>query len=116
MFTTARISVQARSSRSSLSVRCELKEGARVRVKAPVTIYHVGKFKEGLNLEGKEGTVVQNVAQYKGQELSANLPWKVEFAVPAPDGGAKPVKVLTHMVRNPGDIYNKHKKFHNDIF
>lgn len=77
-------------------MRCEIKEGAKVRVTAPIEVYHVGKFKDGLKLQGLEGTVVQNVTQYNGIELSANLPWKVQFEVPAGDG--KPVKVLAHLV------------------
>jgi hypothetical protein len=44
-----------------------------------------------------EGEVKSNESEYKGQTLSANLPWKVQFAVPAPDGG-KDIKVLAHLV------------------
>lgn len=80
-----------------MAVRAELQCGAKVKVVAPITVYHVGKFKGGLNLEGKEGVVVQNVSDYQGQTLSANLPWKVEFQVPGPEG--KNVKVLAHLVR-----------------
>ena len=36
-----------------------------------------------------------DVRQYEGQELSATLPWKVEFQVEAEDG--KSVKVLAHL-------------------
>ncbi|EFN58845.1 hypothetical protein CHLNCDRAFT_140698 [Chlorella variabilis] len=81
----------------------QLAEGARVKVKAPVKVYHVGKYKAGLELEGMEGTVVQpNVCDYKHHDgkkhdLSATLPVKVQFMVPAPDGG-KDVKVLVHLV------------------
>jgi hypothetical protein len=67
----------------------------------------VGKFKKGLSLEGLEGTVLSNETQYHDKDgepitLSANLPWKVEFKVPAPDGG-KDVKVLAHLVSG-GDV------------
>lgn len=60
-----------------------LSEGSRVRVTAPIKVFHVPKYKAGLELQGKEGTVVQpNVCDYKhhdGQkhQLSANLPVKV---------------------------------------
>lgn len=58
-------------------------DGARVRVTAPIKVYHVGKFKGGLELQGLEATVVQaDVRNYKHHdgnqhELSANLPIKV---------------------------------------
>lgn len=72
---------------------------------------HVGKFKEGLQLQGREGVVQKNEAQYnwKGQDmaLSANLPWKVQFSVDGPEG--KPVKVIAHLVR-PG-VTHIHRGF-----
>lgn len=82
----------------------QLAEGSRVKVTAPVKIYHVPKYKEGLDLQGMEGTVLQpNVCDYKhhdGQkhELSATLPVKCQFLVPPP-GGGKELKVLVHLVR-----------------
>jgi len=81
--------------RQSLVCRASVSAGQQVRVKAPVTVYHVGKFKSGLSLEGKTGTVIGDVRQYEDQELSATLPWKVEFEVEAEDG--KSVKVLAHL-------------------
>ena len=39
---------------------------------------------------------MQVVQLYKGAKLSANLPYKVEFAIP--QEGAKPVKLLAHLV------------------
>jgi hypothetical protein len=81
----------------------ELAEGARIRVKTSVKIYHSGKFKGGLDLQGMEGTVVKpNVCDYKHHDgkqhlLSANLPVQVQFMAPAPDGG-KDVKILAHLV------------------
>lgn len=69
--------------------------GAQVRVIKPVQVYHVGKFNDGLSLEGRVGTVVEDVSAYEGKVLSATLPYKVEFSV---DGeGDKPVKVLAHV-------------------
>lgn len=61
----------------------QLEKGARVRVTAPIKVFHVPKFKAGLDLEGKEGEVVQpDVCDYKHHDgkrhqLSANLPVKV---------------------------------------
>ncbi|KAI3436639.1 hypothetical protein D9Q98_006055 [Chlorella vulgaris] len=86
-------------------VAAQLAEGARIKVTAPIKVYHVGKFKAGLDLEGMEGVVLQpNVGDFKHQdgkqhELSATLPVKVQFAVPAPDGG-KDVKVIAHLADN----------------
>ena len=58
-----------------------LNAGAKVRVSKSIQVFHVGKFKDGLNLEGRIGTIVQNVSVYEGKELSATLPYKVEFSV-----------------------------------
>lgn len=88
--------VQARVAGNGASPVCQLKEGVRVRVTAPVKVFHVGKFKSGLDLQGMEGVVQADVSQYKGLTLSANLPWKVQFQAPGPEG--KPVKVIAHLV------------------
>lgn len=69
--------------------------GAQVRVTKPIQVYHVGKFKDGLNLEGRVGTVVQDVSSFEGKVLSATLPYKVEFSVDG--GGDAPVKVVAHV-------------------
>lgn len=83
-----------------------LSEGSRVRVTAPIKVFHAPKYKAGLDLQGKEGVVVQpNVCDYKhhdGQkhQLSANLPVKVQFLVPPPSGEGKEIKVLAHLAEN----------------
>lgn len=77
------------------AITAELNEGDKVKVKSPVTVYHVGKFKQGIDMAGLEGTIVGNASQFQGLELSANLPWKVQFFKDAPDGG-KPVKFICH--------------------
>lgn len=82
--------------RRGVAVSAELQPGSKVRVVKPVTVF-AGKFKDGLNLEGMEGEAVENVALFKGEVLSANLPWKVRFDPAGPDG--KPVKVIVHLVR-----------------
>ncbi|CAK7323803.1 unnamed protein product [Dovyalis caffra] len=53
--------------------------GARVRVKAPVKVYHVPRVAEELDLCGLEGEVKQYVSLWKGRRISANLPCKVQF-------------------------------------
>ena len=58
-------------------------------------LYHAGS----LLSRGCWGCVHAQVVQlYKGAKLSANLPYKVEFAIPQEDG-AKPVKLIAHLVR-----------------
>ena len=71
-------------------------EGARVRVAAPVTVFHLPKFKEGLQLQGLEGEVQANVGEFQGATLSANLPLRVALA--ARDAEGKEVKVVAHLV------------------
>ena len=88
--------VAPRAGRRAVAVTAELAIGAKVRVAAPVKIFHAGKFKGGLELEGMEGTIVEDSKHYKGYETSSTLRWKVQFAPVAPDG--KPAKVLAHLV------------------
>lgn len=96
-FVSTRGAQPVRSSRATMPVSCELAVGTKVRVTAPVKIFHVGKFKAGLELKGMEGTVVGDARQHKGGlELSATLPWKVQFE--AKDGDGKAVKVIAHLV------------------
>ena len=95
---------QWRRAGGAVAVAAQLAEGQRVRVTRPVTVWHVGKFKGGLDLQGMEGTVLlPNVNDYQGQDgrqhtLSANLTVKCQFAAAAPDGG-KDVKIIAHLVR-----------------
>lgn len=104
-FRSARVHKQQRFAGSraqgngSSPISCEFKPGSRVKVASPVKVWHVGKFKEGLSLEGLEGVIQANVTEYKGEILSANLPWKIQFSVPAPDGG-KDVKVIAHLAED----------------
>ena len=65
-----------------------------------VKVFHSPKHKPGLSLEGMEGTVTAIVKEHKGKELSANLPIRVQFALPATDGG-KETKLIAHLVRPP---------------
>ncbi|KAI3744006.1 hypothetical protein L1987_57078 [Smallanthus sonchifolius] len=72
------------------------KVGARVRVKVPVTVYHVPKVAE-VDLKGKEGKIKEYVAVWKGKNISANLPYKVEFFEKVEGRGEAPVKFVAHL-------------------
>lgn len=71
------------------------KVGSRIRVTAPVKVYHVTKAPE-LDLCGMEGRIKQYIGVWKGNRISANLPFKVEFFLPV-DGQEKPVKFVAHL-------------------
>ncbi|KAK8930668.1 hypothetical protein KSP39_PZI016692 [Platanthera zijinensis] len=71
------------------------KIGARIRVSTSVKVYHVSKAPE-LDLGGMEGTIKQYIGVWKGNRISANLPFKVEFLLPV-DGQEKPVKFVAHL-------------------
>ena len=77
---------QARPQRlASLVVRAsdghstgKFKDGQKVKVTSSVTVFHAPKApKEGLQLQGREGTVVKDVSHFKGKVLSPNFPIKV---------------------------------------
>ncbi|XP_050235225.1 ferredoxin-thioredoxin reductase, variable chain [Mercurialis annua] len=72
----------------------QTKVGARVRVKAPLKVYHVPRIPE-LDLTGKEGRLKQYVALWKGKRISANFPYKVEFLIEVEGRGA--VKFFAHL-------------------
>jgi hypothetical protein len=69
-------------------------EGAAVKVVAPIKVYHVPKHPE-VQLEGMKGTVKKVAALHKGQVLSANLQYRVQFLTQI--GGAD-VKFFAHLV------------------
>lgn len=73
------------------------KVGSRVRVKAPLKVYHIPKVPE-LELEGMEGVIKQYVGLWKGKSISANLPFKVEFVLPdGVEGRPGPLKFVAHL-------------------
>ncbi|PHT60535.1 Ferredoxin-thioredoxin reductase, variable chain [Capsicum baccatum] len=72
------------------------KVGSKVRVTVPVKVYHVPKVPE-LDLNGRIGTLKQYVAIYKGKQISANFPYKVEFVVDDLEGRSAPVKFAAHL-------------------
>ncbi|KAL6745569.1 ferredoxin thioredoxin reductase, variable chain [Haematococcus lacustris] len=64
-------------------------DGSRVKVTKPITVYHIPKHSAGVNIEGMEGEVVKNAANYKGKVLSPNLPVVVKFVTKIGDVDAK---------------------------
>uniref|UniRef100_A0A0E0CNX3 Ferredoxin thioredoxin reductase alpha chain domain-containing protein n=1 Tax=Oryza meridionalis TaxID=40149 RepID=A0A0E0CNX3_9ORYZ len=71
------------------------KIGKRVRVTAPVRVYHVMKAPD-LDIKGMEGVVKQYVAVWKGKRITANFPFKVEFHLSV-EGQDKPVRFFVHL-------------------
>uniref|UniRef100_A0A0D9VIR2 Ferredoxin thioredoxin reductase alpha chain domain-containing protein n=1 Tax=Leersia perrieri TaxID=77586 RepID=A0A0D9VIR2_9ORYZ len=71
------------------------KIGKRVRVTAPLRVYHVMKAPD-LDIEGMEGVVKQYVGVWKGKRITANFPYKVEFHLPV-EGQPKPVRFFVHL-------------------
>ncbi|XP_060217364.1 ferredoxin-thioredoxin reductase, variable chain-like [Lycium barbarum] len=72
------------------------KVGSKVKVTVPLKVYHVPKVQE-LDLDGRIGTFKQYVAIHKGKQISANLPYKVEFVVDGLEGRNGPVKFSAHL-------------------
>ncbi|KAK9074320.1 hypothetical protein SSX86_006918 [Deinandra increscens subsp. villosa] len=70
--------------------------GARVRVKVPLTVYHIPKVPE-VDLNGKEGKVKENVAVWRGKQISANFPIKIEFLEKLEGRGDAPVRFFAHL-------------------
>jgi hypothetical protein len=71
------------------------KIGRRVRVTAPLRVYHVVKAPD-LDIQGLEGVIKQYVGVWKGKRITANFPFKVEFQV-AVESQPKPVKFFVHL-------------------
>ncbi|CAH1416494.1 unnamed protein product [Lactuca virosa] len=72
------------------------KIGARVRVKVPLKVYHIPKVQE-VELNGKEGKIKEYVALWKGKQISANFPYKIEFLEKLEGRGDAPVKFFAHL-------------------
>uniref|UniRef100_A0ACD5Z399 Uncharacterized protein n=1 Tax=Avena sativa TaxID=4498 RepID=A0ACD5Z399_AVESA len=71
------------------------KIGKRVRITAPLRVYHVVKAPD-LDIQGMEGVIKQYVGVWKGKRITANFPFKVEFQV-AVETQPKPVKLFVHL-------------------
>lgn len=70
----------------------------QVQFKDKLVVYHIPGKKEGLDVAGMTGTVVQDVTMYKGVELSPNFPFKIQLETEV-KGKAK--KFFVHVVRLP---------------
>ncbi|CAI0416432.1 unnamed protein product [Linum tenue] len=86
--------VAVRSSNDS-ATSSEHRIGAKVRVTAPLKVYHVPRVPE-VDLTGKEGVLKQYVGLWKEKTISANLPYKVEFLLDV-EGRSSPVKFSAHL-------------------
>lgn len=71
-----------------------IEPGTKVKVTKTVKVYHAPGQATGLDLEGMVGVVKKNVLEFKGKQLSANLPYQVQFEV---DRNGKPGKLLCHL-------------------
>ncbi|CAM0945090.1 unnamed protein product [Alopecurus aequalis] len=71
------------------------KIGKRVRVTAPLRVYHVVKAPD-LDIQGMEGVIKQYVGVWKGKRITANFPFKVEFQLTV-ETQPKPVKLFVHL-------------------
>jgi hypothetical protein len=71
--------------------------GSRVKVTAPITVFHAPKHKAGLALQGVVGVVEKynDLTEDGNALLSSTQPLTVRFSVPGPEG--KPVSFVTHM-------------------
>ncbi|KAK7271626.1 hypothetical protein RJT34_27679 [Clitoria ternatea] len=87
------------SSSSSVATSTE-KIGARVKVTAPVKVYHVPKVPD-MELTGMEGEIKQYVGLWNGKRISANLPYKVQFVTDIQGRG--PVKFFAHLKEDEFD-------------
>jgi len=74
-----------------------LQVGDAVRVVESVMVYHVPKKNQGIDLKGMNGQVVGDARVYKGKEISANLPWKVQFEIQPEEEGKKNTKFFAHL-------------------
>ena len=98
---TARLQVSLTSDVSSASDVAEEeaehapKVGKRVRVTAPLRVYHVVKAPD-LDIQGMEGVIKQYVGVWKGKRITANFPFKVEFQLTV-ETQPKPVKLFVHL-------------------
>ncbi|CAH8365151.1 unnamed protein product [Eruca vesicaria subsp. sativa] len=70
--------VKPAASLSEEEIEADAKIGSRVKVTAPLKVYHVNRVPE-VYLEGMEGKLKDYVAVWKGKRISANIPYKVEF-------------------------------------
>eukprot|EP00246_Nothoceros_aenigmaticus_P010443 TRINITY_DN26962_c0_g1_i1.p1 TRINITY_DN26962_c0_g1~~TRINITY_DN26962_c0_g1_i1.p1 ORF type:complete len:199 (-),score=18.46 TRINITY_DN26962_c0_g1_i1:327-875(-) len=87
------VAVEVGGARSSSEADGPVGVGDRVRVKGSLKVYHVAKL-PNLDLDGLEGAVKEVLGIWKGKQVSANLPYKVQFELEV-DG--KRLKFLVHL-------------------
>lgn len=57
-----------------------MKVGDRIKVQESVTVYHHPQHKkEGFDIKGMEGELIEIVTQWQGRPVSANFPYLVQF-------------------------------------
>ncbi|KAK9682326.1 hypothetical protein RND81_10G065300 [Saponaria officinalis] len=78
------------------------KVGSRVRVKAPMKMYHVPRVPEILVTPEMEGVIKHYVGFWKGKRITATYPFKVEFSVDLEGRGT--VKFLAHLKEDEFDF------------
>ncbi|XP_010454627.1 PREDICTED: ferredoxin-thioredoxin reductase, variable chain [Camelina sativa] len=92
------------ASSSEEEIEAKAKIGSRVRVTAPLKVYHVNRVPE-VDLEGMEGKLKDYVSVWKGKRVSANLPYKVEFFIEIEGRG--PVKSVSHLKDDEFDFIDQ---------
>lgn len=78
-----------------------VKAGDKVKVKESRIVFHSPKHKEGLDLKGLEGELMEVIEKYQGKQLSANLPYKTLFMIPKDEG--KDQKLIAHLAAGEFD-------------
>jgi len=80
-----------------------LAPGTPVRVRRPVTLYHVPKANGSpINTEGCSGVVLEEIALYKGAVVTPNYPVRVSLKVDVPGIGLQ--TVVCHYERDEVDV------------
>ncbi|MCO5553570.1 hypothetical protein L7F22_007093 [Adiantum nelumboides] len=74
--------------------------GSRIRVSKPLTVFHVPKH-PNFDLQGYEGELKDVLKSWKGKQISANLPFKVQFIL---DLDGKQVKFFAHLKEDEFEV------------
>ncbi|KAG2334417.1 hypothetical protein Bca52824_005597 [Brassica carinata] len=102
------VSVKSEADLTSLETeedeKAKEKIGARVRVTAPLKVYHVVRVPE-VELMGMEGSIKDYVVLWKGKRISANLPFKVQFVKEIEGRG--PVKFFAHLKEDEFELVDE---------
>lgn len=102
------VSVKSEADLTSLETeedeKAKEKIGARIRVTAPLKVYHVVRVPE-VELMGMEGSIKDYVVLWKGKRISANLPFKVQFVKEIEGRG--PVKFFAHLKEDEFELIDE---------